>query len=273
MSYKYIDENREHLHTLDERPLIGTSSAMDVIAKVLTWWASGMAMNKMGWTNSKLKDPITKKYKSIPLDERVKIAQPVLDQIKGMNVETYLSFCDEAYKAHSVKLKDSAQAGTDLHAELERFVKNEMEGKTSETYEPRIEPFIEWARKNVKRYLWSEGNCYSRVLWVGGISDVGAELMDGSIAIIDFKSAKEAYATHFFQIAGYDLEITENGWFDKDGKQLGKLPEGKEITKHIVVPFGGAVVVPEVSDKVLAHREAFKHALGLYKIMQSLGAI
>jgi len=105
----------------------------------------------------------------------------------------------------------------------------------------------------------------------GGISDVGVELMNGEIAIIDFKSSKEAFSTHFFQIAGYDLQISENGWFDKDGKLLGKLD--KPITRHIVVPFGAKVVTPVVSENVLAHRTAFKHAIGLYKVMQSLGAI
>ena len=42
--YRFIDENGKHLHTLDGIPLIGTSTAVQVLGKGgLTWWAAELA--------------------------------------------------------------------------------------------------------------------------------------------------------------------------------------------------------------------------------------
>lgn len=260
--YKYIDENREHLHTFQDKPLIGTSTAMNVVAKNLTWWAAELAAVEALESGNHIP--------TIRAEYLTACASP--DKKKAIDAlqKKYPPFKAARFAHFNVK-NEKAKQGTDLHAELERFVNDQMSGVTDATYEARIQPFIDWAKENVKIYLWSEGHCYSEKMWVGGISDVGVELNDGEIAIIDFKSSKEAFVTHFFQIAGYDLQVTENGWFDKDGKQLGKLD--KPITKHIVVPFGAQTVVPVVSEKVVINREAFEHAIGLYKIMQHLGAI
>jgi hypothetical protein len=264
MSYKYIDEKKEHLHTLDERPLIGTSTAMNVVAKNLVWWAAELAAVEALMTGEHI-PTIRDEYNAACASDDKKKAIDVLQK-------KYPAFKAARFAHFNVK-NQKAEAGTDLHAELEKFIKFKMTGEVADNtmFDAKIMPFIKWAELNVKRYLWSEGHCYSREMWTGGISDVGVELMNGEIAIIDFKSAKEAFATHFFQIAGYDLEIAENGWFDEEGNLLGTLE--KPITRHIVVPFGARVVEPVVSENVLAHREAFKHAIGLYKVMQSLGAI
>jgi len=109
-------------------------------------------------------------------------------------------------------------------------------------YDPKINPFIEWARKNVKKYLWSEVHCYSEKNWIGGISDVGIELNDGRVGIFDFKSAKEAYDSHFFQIAGYDIQISENGGFDAEGNKTFTLPKPLEF--YAVIPFGAENIIP-----------------------------
>ena len=41
--YKYIDEGRKHMHTIDGKPLLGTSSVVDIIAKTLHWWSAELA--------------------------------------------------------------------------------------------------------------------------------------------------------------------------------------------------------------------------------------
>jgi len=43
--YRYIDTNKEHLHTLDDRPLYGTSTVCGIIGKdgALAWWAAELA--------------------------------------------------------------------------------------------------------------------------------------------------------------------------------------------------------------------------------------
>jgi len=247
MENKYKFDQEHHIHLLEGKPLYGTSTVVKVLSKPLTWWASGLAVGVLsGIEDTKVFTKI--KNKKATKDEVETVKNSVkqwLGEHKDMSVDDYIKLCDKAYRAHSVKLDDSAKAGTDLHAELERFVKNSMMGSfitPDVEYEERINPFIEWTLKNVDKFLWSEMHSYSEKNWVGGISDVGVKLKNGQIGIIDFKSAKDAYDSHFFQIAGYDIEISENGGFDKDGNKTFTLD--KPFNFYMVVPFGAKVVKP-----------------------------
>lgn len=255
--YKFLRDN--HIHEIDGRPLIGTSTVMKVLNKPLTWWASGLAVGEFGWLNSK------KPENTLAL--RQARAQVVLDSLREMSLEDYMKKLDKAYKAHQTSMNESAGEGTDLHAELERFVKDHMRGVRGE-YAERIKPFIEWTDRNVEKFLWSEMHCYSETFWVGGISDCGALLKTGKTVIIDFKSSKEAYASHFFQIAGYDLQISENGGYDSEGNKIFTLEN--PIDGYIVIPFRSEDSVPGYDFDVDKNREAFKACLTLYKITEKI---
>lgn len=258
---EYAFNAKEHIHTYLGKPLMGTSTVVGVIAKPLTWWASGLACEKLGWINGKKR--IDGKYTTIPLDKRIIAVEPTLAKIKEMGAEEYISLLDEAYKAHSVKLDKSADAGTDLHAELERYVKNTMENRMA-TYDEKIQPFIDWALANVKKFIYSEMYCYSNTLWVGGISDCAVELNDGKVGIIDFKSSKESYESQFIQIAGYDLQISENGGFNEQGYPIFKLE--KPIDFYAVVPFGSEKFTVDMRYNVGELKEGFKSAVVLWKL-------
>lgn len=249
--YQYFDTKGEHLHTYAGKPLIGTSTVINVLSKPLTYWASGLACQKFGWLNPK-------KYSK---EERLNAISDF--RSKDFTDEEWLSLCDEAYHAHKTSLKDSAEAGTDLHAEAEKFVKDHING-VSGKYDEKIKCFIDWTHKNVKRFLWSESNCYSLMYWVGGISDCGAELNDGSYVIIDFKSSKEAYQSQFIQIAGYALQIEENGIYTKNGELIQKFE--KEFSQYVVFPFGAEVVEAQYRFNVDELKEGFKSALVLHKL-------
>lgn len=283
--YKYIDENRDHMHTLDGKPLMGTSTVLKVLAKPLTWWASGLACEKFGWTKiqdklynipQEIQDEVRVKgleFKRgstagtvvIPKEVRIPLAMKVWNKIVGMSGADYLKLLDEAYKAHSVKLKDTAQDGTDLHAEIERFVKNTMENKM-DVYNEKIQPFIDWANVKIKRFLWLELNCYSEKHWLGGISDIGYETTSGVYGILDIKSSKDAYLNQFFQIAGYDIQISENGGYDKNGNKTFTLD--KPITEYVVFPFGMQNPAPQFYYDIAGAKECFLAALTLYKKME-----
>lgn len=252
--YKFNE--KEHIHTLNGKAMYGTSTIVGVVSKPLTWWSSGMAVGKLGWTNSKL----------VKKEERAIIAELKLNEIKNMTPDEYVKLLDDAYKAHSTKLKDSAKEGTDLHAELERFVKDHMNGKLND-YDSKILPFIEWTQNNVDKFLWSEAYCYSEKLFCGGISDCGVQLKTGEVGIIDFKSSKEAYFTQHVQIAGYDLEISENGVLDKYGNKVGELE--KAVTFYGVFPFGESVPKLHIKKNVVELKEAFTSAVSLYKSQQN----
>lgn len=255
----YSFDKEKHLHTLDGKSLTGTSSVIDVLAKPLTWWASGKAVEVLGWSNPKL----------VSKEERPKLAEVVLGQIKGMDSETYLTLLDKAYRAHNDTKNKAAKKGTDLHAELETYVKWKMGliklEHLGDALPEQIHPFIHWADENVKEFIWSEAHCYSERLWVGGVSDVGAILNDGTFAIIDFKSSKEAYIGQFIQIAGYAIEVEENGLFDATGKHTKKI-DGK-IGALIVVPFGAEKVLPVIMRDVEQYKKGFESAVQLYRLM------
>jgi len=259
--YRYLDEKKQHLHTLNSKPLFGTSTIVGVLSKPLTWWASGLAVAKLGWVNSK------EAKKEIRLEK----AKEKKSQIAEMSDEEYLSLLDEAYKAHSVKLDTSAQAGTDMHALLENYINKCIKENKREPMLPRetderpVQIFAQWATNNVKRFIWSEANCYSERLWVGGISDVGAEMVDGTYAIIDFKSSKEAYESQFIQCAGYAIQIEENGVLTSDGKVVLKL--SKPISKVIIFPFGSPTPTPEYRMNIEQLKQAFEACTLLHKLL------
>jgi hypothetical protein len=103
-------------------------------------------------------------------------------------------------------------------------------------------------------------------------------MKDGRIAIIDFKSSKEAYASQFWQIAGYDLQISENGGYTPDGEKVfhyrsshyipGKL-SAECADVYYIIPFGAEKPEPVPFADVEGAREAFKSALVLYKANQN----
>lgn len=293
MQYKYDNEigkngKPKHSHLLDIRDtgefkrLTGTSSVVDVLSKVLTWWASGLAVKTLGWTDPKIKKN-GKQVGLVPVEERVLVANRKLEAIKKMSPTEYLGLLDDAYKAHSVNLKDTAEAGTDLHAELEEFVKSKMGLNDRKRFDPVIKPFIKWQDHAVKKYLWSEVHCFDHDLWVGGISDAGCilnghiietedgpvEIPDGTLAVIDFKSAKETYTSQFIQAAGYALQIEKNGLRTKDGVQIAMPPEAKDkiFGAIVIVAFGKDIVYPEVRMHAPEYKEGFKHALALYRLL------
>lgn len=264
VGYRFHDEDKKHLHTLNDKPLLGTSTIAGVLAKPLTWWASGLACEHLGWTNSKKREG--NKYIQIPLEDRVSHAEPFLKEIKGMTTEDYLKKLDEAYKAHAQKLDKSAEAGTDLHAELENYVKDKIAkiDKPLDFYPKLIHDFIMWAEQNVEEFIASEAHTYSERLWVGGIVDCALKLKDGKVGIMDFKSAKESYDSHFLQIAGYDIQITENGTHDRFGNKKWQ-PENK-FDFYAVVPFGSPKFTVDMRYNTEELKNGFEAMVTLYKI-------
>lgn len=258
MKYHFQNENGEHYHWLDDKRLTGTSSVIDVLNKPLTWWAAGKALEALGWTN-----PNPKNAAYVSREEGIKIAGKARAKMFITN-EQYYDWLQECYRAHDTRKKEAAVKGTDLHAELERFVKYKMGKLPLQLHDSKINPFIAWCDANVKSFLWSEAHCFDEELFVGGISDCGVELNDGRYAVIDFKSAKEAYKTHAIQAAGYALQIERNGLWDEHGTINKKLE--KPIDAIIIVPFGGKVE-PVFFWNITDYKNAFKAAVTLYRLM------
>lgn len=261
--YKFDEEN--HIHTLDEKPLIGTSSMSSVLAKGgLTYWASGLAVANFGWTN---KGNASTGW--IPKQKRLDTAITARKEIEILGDEEYLKLLDDAYMAHTKKLKSSAKDGTDMHAVMEEYVKlciNTNSGKPlsiAENKDEKLKILIDWSLKNVNKFLWSEAHCYSEKLWLGGISDVGFEDKEGKYAILDFKSSKDVYLSQFWQCIGYAIQIEENGLFDADGNKL--LSLDKPISYVAVLPFGMDNPEVKINEDMSGGKEAVECMVKLYK--------
>ncbi len=261
--YRYFNEAGQHLHTLNDLPLIGTSRVVSILAKPLTWWASGLAVQTFGCPDPKVLTKIKNKKATIAeRDKHVSSLRLAHTIIKGMSDEAYAALIDKAYRAHATTLKTTAVSGTDLHAECERYVKDQMRDHYLGVYDPKIRPFIDWSSENVKRFLWSEGHCFSEKHWLGGISDAGYEKHDGTFGIIDFKSSKEAYIEQFAQCAGYDIQISENNVVDADGNLIYQLE--KTISEYCIFPFGGEKPHAYFNVDVKGMREMFLAELLIY---------
>lgn len=269
----------KHLHVLDGKPLVGTTTALGILMKVLTWWASGLAMAEFGWIKKLDRRNGTKEDIAQNEQDRLAKAKEMLEQFKGMEPEEYVAKLDAGYKAHSVKLDKSATAGTDMHAELEHYVKamiadnkgipidvNEY-GKLIPLVHEAVAIFAAWAKENVKRFLAAEGHAYSERLWTGSIFDVLYEDKEGRIVILDHKSAKEAYFSHFLQDAGCDIAIEENGVLDAEGNLILKLD--KKVAYYGVFPFGMKNPVPQFHFDTEGARQGFEAAVSLYKLDQA----
>ena len=260
LRYKYFDEGKAHLHTLGGNPLMGTSTIVSILNKPLAWWAAGMALGQLGWTNPKL----------IKKEEGIKIAGKARKNF-FINNEDYYDWLQECYRAHDTKKKDSAEIGVDMHAELEKYVIECLEngGKpviSDKAQMWQVDIFATWAIANVEQFLFSEGHTFSKVHFIGGIVDVGAKMKKGHNALLDFKSSKEAYYSQMIQTAGYAIQVEENGIVDRDGN---KTLTPFEVQELFVVPFGGDKMTPRSVQNVSGFKDAFLGALLNYQLSKS----
>lgn len=273
-----LDEKgkKKHIHLLDEKPLIGTTTSLKNVSKEgLPYWASGMACTEFGWIKPLKpwnKPRPTKAQVEENAKKRLASADAFMRRIASMAADgaadQYLALLDKAYSAHATTLKEKAETGTDMHAELERYVKHCIKGGGEPTstfgYPPlQVEIFSEWALKNVKRFIASEGYSYSERLWVGCIFDVLYEDMQDRLVILDFKSSKEDYDTQFWQCAGNDIQISENGVLDKNGNLM-YMPD-RPISYYGVLPFGMEKPEPQFYYDTEGSKEAFVAAVVLHK--------
>ena len=272
--YKFIDEKGEHLHTLDDKPLLGTTTILGVISKPLTWWAAGKACEQLGWLKSlKTDKKATREEKSNREAERFDRANQALSLIRVMGTGEYQQLLDKAYRAHHEYKEKRAGEGSNLHDLAEEWIKHKMsDAPPMSTTEisgfTNLFPFMEWCNKNVKSFLFSEIHCYSEKLWVGGKTDFAYEDMDGNYVLADIKSRDQDYFSDHIQCGFYDTLLRENGGLDKDGNVIWNTTDSKWFTKHAIFTLGPNFKEPVFSKSTAANREGALSALSLYKLKQ-----
>jgi hypothetical protein len=286
--YRFDEKN--HIHLYKNIPLHGTSTVSKIIGggSALQWWASGMAVSQLGWIKKEYAPEDKYKKKCLNEKERLTCACHKLSFIMNMNHIEYLDLLDIAYKAHSVRLKESAEKGVDLHKEIEFYVKCKIEGK--DVYAQDLKTFIEWSEKNVKKWLFSELHVYSEELWTGGIIDCGYLDLNDNFCLGDFKSGS-AWMSAAVQLGGYAKQLVDNmGGFDKDGNKIFDynpysiskkdfIHAPKECIVSIphslaIFPFKGVFKEPVIiSGQTNRYMRAFSNALELYKLQKEFDEV
>lgn len=196
---QYVFDEKQHLHTLDGKPLTGTTTVLSVIAKpALIQWAANMACDYI--QDSKEFELVEGKATISPL----KLAELI----------------KEARTTHKKKKESAGTHGTEVHSEVEKYIhdcllnKNSGEAQSGLGYDERIQKFIRWSQDNKVKFLASEKHVYSRSMWVGGICDIVCEI-DGKRYVGDIKTSSGIYPEHFIQASAYAAMLTEMGEYDK----------------------------------------------------------
>jgi len=232
--YKFLEE--KHIHTLDGNPLKGNTTVLGVIAKNLTWWAAELAAVEALESGEHI-PTIREEYEVVKA-----IDDPIQRKVAMDNLQKKYPAFKKARFAHYDNKNKKAKKGTDMHEELEKYVKLMISDQNGNPmlmngYEHEsVEIFAKWSIKNVKRFIASEFHCYSEKLWTGAIGDLLYESMKGDLVLMDFKSKKETYRSDYLQDAGIDIMVNENGILDAEGNLVGKID--KTINSYGVYPFG-----------------------------------
>lgn len=254
--YRFVEQ--PHGHWYDNKQMYGTTTVTDVIGKSLSYWSSGLACAEFGWINP---NPSNKPKPDPKLVDEA--AKNGLNMVKQMDLEGYKKLLGRAYKAHKTSLDESAKIGNQLHKEAEMWVNSQLGISPPLLFiSPKLQPFVDWCKKSVQKFLFAEACHYSSQLFTGGKDDLIFLDFQDRIVLGDYKSAPKAYFSNFVQSGSYSIQIKENGLVDASGK---RLAEPFRVDRLAIFPFGGGFVEPVYQDNVEEYEEAFKAALVLHK--------
>src|SRR3990167_7665561 len=229
MEYKFNE--KEHIHELDGKPLMGVTSVLSVISKpTLIQWAANMACDFIDSAR----------------------------QSEKFKIEDLGYILKEARTAHKKRKEKAGDWGTKLHEAIEIWIKeSKLPTDLDESQMIAFDNFKNWADEKKVEFLESEKHLYSKEMWLGGIVDLVFR-MDGKKYIGDIKTSSGIYNEAFFQMGGYHLMLEEMG-------------EAKDVEGYIVINLkkDGTMDMKRADDMKI-NQEAFRHALGLYKIVNIL---
>ena len=235
----YEFDEKNHYHTLDGVALHGVTTVLQVISKPqLIQWSANMAVEYIA-------------------NEMADIAKnstgfDMLAQITSR----WVSILENAKKAHRMKKEKAGDWGTEVHTAIEEWIKAKIEPKLEGTQKIVFDKFKDWVKENNVEFIESEKHVYSRELWIGGILDL-VFTMNGKKYIGDIKTGSGIYNEAFFQMGAYDLCLQEMGQNSIEGYIVINLK--KDGTMDL-----------KLADNMEINRQAFKSALSLYKIINSL---
>ena len=234
---KYSFDEENHIHMLGDKPLMGVTTVLSVISKpALIQWSANTAVN----------------YVQEHLIE---------NGISTFGTDRFNEILNEAKVAHKTKKETAGDWGTILHKAIENWIKKGEFPEEIDNFEALrgFTQFVIWAEQRKVKFIESEKHVWSKELWIGGIVDMIIEV-DGKRYICDIKTSSGIYNEAFFQMGAYDLCLQEMG-----------IIRDKKLDGYLVINLkkDGTMDTQMATDMEL-NCQAFKNALGLYKIINSL---
>src|SRR3990167_4739511 len=223
----------KHQNIFEGKPLYGTTTLIkEMMPPPLHWWASGKALELLGWTN-----PNFQNDNYIPKGDGIKLAAQKLEEVKTLTAGNYYDLLQQCYRNHDEFKTDAGKYGTEKHDLIQQAVdfaiKNDSGFLDDAPYEDEaVERFAQWGR--MKKFIYSEVHVFSVDFWIGGVIDNIYEENE-KYYIGDVKTAKSGIKpSNFFQLGLYDLQQSENGFYTADGIKLGQsLP----IAGYTIIPI------------------------------------
>jgi len=205
-------DEKTHRYYLDGKPMTGVTTVLGVINKpALINWAANQACD----------------YASAQIEACMQETdgKPDLAQLKNI--------LEQARTAHSRKRDTAAEAGTDVHAQIEDIIKTAIqesdglclsERDFTGKQDTQVSAFIQWAISNGVRFTASEKRVYSVTNFTAGTLDFACEI-DGLKYIGDIKTTSGIYdRTPFAQTAAYQMMMAE-----MEGKDAGEIADRRII--------------------------------------------
>lgn len=244
-------DSKEHLYTLDGKPLMGCTTVLNVINKpALIQWAANETVR---WIRENC-EPL----KSISIDE-------------GVKYEVSDKALDKAKVAHRKKKEKAADWGSIVHAAVESWIKSrqipavvvvkEVSYEVLPEHRTAIDFFVKWAEDNKVQFFESEKQIYSKDWWVAGTVDFVCKI-DGKLMVGDLKTSSDIYETMFFQTAAYAKMLIEMGEYPRfDGMVVVNCTKPKEVDGKVIP----GTFKTETRKDVDANIACFEAALTLHK--------
>ncbi len=133
-------------------------------------------------------------------------------------------------KAHQKELAKAGEIGTQVHALIEWNLRQSMGQQVGP--EPRVTDkaqwafmaFQDWANSVALKPIFIEQMVFSRTHKYAGTMDLLAEV-NGTIALVDFKTGKSIYAEAYLQNVAYQHALCEMGHVTPQAGYIVRLPK------------------------------------------------
>jgi hypothetical protein len=239
--YKFNKE--KHIHTFNDKPLMGVTTILSVISKpALIQWSANMCIEHI--VNNCKKELLAVPDGEIPDEIAYFIVTPEI--------------LEEAKFAHRKKKEKAGDWGTNVHLAIENWIKkNDELPKLDEKGFEVFSKFKKWAEDNKVEFLESEKNVWSEKLWIGGIVDLVFK-MNGKKYIGDIKTSSGIYNEAFFQMGAYNLCLEEMG-------------EHKDVDGYLVINLKkDGTIDMMIAEDMEINKKAFVSARDLWEIINKL---